>query len=245
MKKKKYDTEDTTINDILRIIASNNFKNNDEDMESFLKKDLSQSLFISHLFQLYEFIELKAFDYLTKEIKQQLNKKDLILERKIQEKVLNHFKKGNQLINKETLLNSVRKYIIRYCLGDYEDKNKILDKMYYNFEDIFKRVDIWEEKIFNDKRFNDESKELININKEGNIVLKYCLSVVFGFVERKGSVDDDNFDNREEDEDEEEENYQRKPSKKVMNYDNQEEDGEDDYDYRKKKSLHIKFMNNY
>ena len=253
-KEKKYDTDDTTINDILRIISSNNFKNNDEDMESFLKKDLSQSLFISHLFSLYEFIELKAFDYLTKEIKQQLNKKDLILERKIQEKVLNHFKKDNQLINKETLLNSVRKYIIRYCLGDYEDKNKILDKMYYNFEDIFKRVDIWEEKIFNDKRFNDESKELININKEGNIVLKYCFGIVFGFVveklERKGSIDDDdNFDIREEDEDEEEENYKRKPSKKVINYDinegKQEEDEDDDYDYRKKKSLHNKFMNDY
>ncbi len=256
-KDKTYDLEDITINDILKIIENNNFKNNDDDMKAFLKNDLSQSLFISHLLPFYEFVELKAFEYLTKEIKQQLNQNDVNIVKNIKEKILNHFnKKNNNLIKKEELINGIKKYIIRYCLGDYEDKNKILDKINNNFKDIFKRSDIWEEKIFNIQKFKDESNELININKEENCIIKYCLAIIFGFeVQKKQKkqkkpkkskkknknkiVDDENsFSDPEEIKDEEDEEEEEEEEK-------EEEEGEEDEIegniYRRKQSKQSKY----
>ena len=102
----------------------------------------------------------------------------------MKKKIIDNLSDKN-LINKEILIKGIKKYILRYCLGDYKNRNNLFDKLKKIFEDIFERSDIWGDKIFNDKRFNEESNRLILINKEGNCILNYIYNILFSEEEEE------------------------------------------------------------
>ena len=183
-KENKYDGDEITINDLIKIIENCNFKISDK-LKDFMKNGDLQSLYICHLLSFYEIIELKAFEYLTKDIKNNINKDEIKVKKEYKEKILQHLNKGQNdlLIKKDILENGIKKYILRYCLGDYKEKDKILENLNTNFKDIFERKDIWEYKIFKDEnKFKEESRQLIEINQKENCIVKYFYNIIFGFV---------------------------------------------------------------
>ena len=112
------------------------------------------------------------------------------------------FKKliDNNIILKEDLLvKSIKKYIIRYCLGDNNGKDPILKKV--KFEDIFNKIDIWGEAIFNDEKFKDESRALISEYQKDNNLLIYFYEIIFQKTDYPGQGSDPGEDNPEEDDD--------------------------------------------
>ena len=178
-KDSKYDCETTTINYIINIIEKGNFKMN-EILRNFTD---TSSLLINNLLPFYELIELKIFKNITQEIKEKINKSksELNIKEEIKNKIIKNInnKKNNLLFSKEILINGIKKYILRYCIGDNKNKNNILEKLDNNFEDIFKRSDIFGEKICKDDRFENEKNNLITINKEENCIIKYCYDDIF------------------------------------------------------------------
>ena len=221
-KESTYNCQTMRIEYIINIIEKGNFKMN-EQLKQFMN---ISSLLINNLLSFYEIIELKVFNNLTQDLKVKINKNKLEINIKEETKnIINKNLKNNMFINEEILTNGIKKYILRYCLGDNKNSNNILDKFNKNFGDIFNRSDIFR-KISNDARFKSESKNLININKDGNCVLKYFYNILFSDKaeekeqkekieqkEQKEQKDEDifaNIDNEDDDKDEEQINEPNK-----------------------------------
>ena len=172
---------------IINVIENENYEIN-EYLHEFTNK-YDDSLFINNLLSFYGIIELKVFDYLTNIIKEKIDLKKIEIDSDTKEKILKNFKtKENDLLfSKEIIINAIKKYILRYCIGDNKNINNILEKLDNIFVDIFNKKDIWEEIIYKDKRFKEESNKLISINKEKNIIINYCLNILFGEEEEENN----------------------------------------------------------
>ena len=79
-----------------------------------------------------------------------------------------------ELIKKDDISKATKKYLMRYCLGDYDIKKNILKNM--NIYNMFLKRDIWEEEIFSSPKFEEECKKLNKLNNENdNYLDKYFL----------------------------------------------------------------------
>ena len=146
---------------------------------------------ISQIFSLYEKIEEKAFDALVGKIKEETKKFE---SDKINEETENRIKNiinNNSLLNQDLLINGIKKYIVRYFLGD-SIRNNPHNLENIKFDDIFNRMDIWGKNIFDDKKFKDESNKLCSLNKkENNNLLMYFYSAIFKKEDKLPTVNED------------------------------------------------------
>jgi hypothetical protein len=191
---------------IIYLVQKYNKKNDDEakkislkTLVSTIKKDgyniepnfPCNNICISNVFSLYEIIEEMYFD------KNKNNIKPNKIENNKKEDVEKYFEKDNLLIDKEKLSNAVKKYYLRYCLGDYEKKEDILKNM--DMDKLMKDDNIWEEEIIKKDQFTKEFEKLKTLNgNNNNYLINYLLNDIFNMNEEV----DENPDEHEEGEEE-------------------------------------------
>ena len=70
------------------------------------------------------------------------------------------------LLKKNVISKATKKYLMRYCLGDYDKKENILNNM--KIDKMFLKKDVQEKEIFNAPKFKEESEKLKKLNIENN-----------------------------------------------------------------------------
>ena len=168
-----YNCENISLEYIAQIIEKSNYHINDSLMD-FLKEN-KNTIHINNLLFLYQKVEIKCFGYIAGYINNEIREKDINEEKKI--KIMDYFNNDKLLLKGETILNSIKKYILRYCIGNYENKNEIIKKI--DFEQILNKVDVWGDNIYKKDNFKEEVKDLIKINNENNCLMKYFLNKLF------------------------------------------------------------------
>ena len=146
----------------------------------YIVKDvlLSNDLYINDIILLYEIVENKYFEHKRESLQNnnQLNNNTIQEEKK--NEIHNYIKTNNVLLKEDKLLDAMKKYILRYCLGDYENQNEIFKNM--DIDKFFAKSDIWDTAIFNDEKFKKESEDLKKLNDGNNKYLeKYLISSIF------------------------------------------------------------------
>ena len=206
-----YDNNEKRLDYIVKFIEKSNYLMNDSFKHLLKKHD--DIILLNNIIFFYEKIELKVFEYLTENMNNIINVKEISKENidKIEE-ILNN---KDSPINKDIFIDGIKKYILRYCLGNNNNKNDILNN-FKNLNDIFNRNDVWGEKIFNDQKFKKFCSKLKEINNKEDFVLNYCLNILF---EKK----DNNLINEEKEEENEEDlekinRYKRQNAMPGMNY---------------------------
>ena len=154
----------------------NNRKKSNTINDKFKNMNDNLELKIDKLFALYEIIEEKAFEILLEKLKEETKEYKKILEEKIKNKLQNAIDK-NILLNQDLIIKGIKKYIVRYFLGDNIVNNPILKNI--KLEDIFSKQDIWSKNIFTDKKFKDEKNKLISLNQKENCLLIYFYGIIF------------------------------------------------------------------
>jgi hypothetical protein len=152
----KYINGQISINDLIKIVVKANY-NISENFTSFIEA-YKDTLFINTLLSFYELVELKAFQYLTEEIKMKKN----VIKDETKKEIETKLKDDKLLLNDEVLTNAFKKFILRYYLSD--NSNNLLEYITNSFADMFNKIDIWGNLIFKDKRFNEEKDKIITIN---------------------------------------------------------------------------------
>ena len=105
--------------------------------------------------------------------------------------------------DKTGFINGIKRYMLRYCIGDNKNRNDVLEKLNNNFEDLFKKSDIW---LDNTQISKEKREKLILINKKNKSVIKYFYNIIFGDEdENKDKVGQINNNIQEDDNIEEEE----------------------------------------
>ena len=168
-KKNEYINSKTSIEYIIKILEKGNYKMTD----TFTSFPLLDSIYVNTLLSIYEKIELKAFQYLTEQIKMD----EMKIDEKSKDKIIEYFKNDKLLLKDEKLTNGFKKYILRYYLGD--NGNNLLEYMAKNFNDIFNKIDIWGNSAIKDDRLNKEKESLISINKDDNCIIKFYCNKLF------------------------------------------------------------------
>ena len=150
---------------------------------------LSDDLHINNIFVIYEILEMKSFSHFEETLKndKRLNPDNIKSDKK---KVEKYFENEELFLNEDILKNGIKKYIMRYCIGDYEKSNEILKN--FNVENMLLKEDIWDNEIFNDKRFNKEKEMLKDLNKdENNCLENYFLCDIFNIGSEEQSENPD------------------------------------------------------
>ena len=147
-----------------------------KDISEMIKKkygyEIEQSLHIAdmhanNILSAYEKYEEICFKY----YKEILIPGDLTNEK---DKTIEDYLNKLELIKKDDISKATKKYLMRYCLGDYDIKKNILKNM--NIDNMFLKRDIWEEEIFSSPKFEEECQKLKKLNNENNNYLdKYFL----------------------------------------------------------------------
>ena len=161
---------------------------------SFIIDFNNDIFYVNTLLSIYEIFELKAFQYLTEEIKTE----KMEIEEESKNKIIKYFEdnKDKLLLNDEKLSNGFKKFILRYYLADADNNIKILDYITSHFEDIFNKIDIFGNKIINDERLKEEKKTIISINEKDNCIIKYyCNKLFHGGEEDNIIAPDNSFNN--------------------------------------------------
>ena len=140
-------------------------------------KNYSDGFGINNLLYLYEKAEIKYFDYISEEI----SKNNNIIQENIKD-IEDFFKeKNDQLFIKEiTLLDIIKKYIMRYCLGDNQNKNEIIKNI--DMTKIIEEKSVWIFIDINDEKeemVKNEKNKLLELNEENNL-MKYVFKKLFG-----------------------------------------------------------------
>ena len=152
----------------------------------------SNDYYIENIFEIYEIVEMKCFD-IFKDIftgDKNLNNKYLKIGEKKKKEIKEYFESDDLLLDENIIENAIIKFLLRYCLGDHENSEEILKNM--NIDKIFLKEDIWDEKILNDKKFQEEIKKLKSLNNGNNKFLeKYFLSNIFKIEEKDSGSDSD------------------------------------------------------
>ena len=225
-----YDPNKAGLGYIVKILEKSNYHINDSFKKLLEKYD--DMLSLNNLIFFYEKMELKVFEYLTENIK--INKKDYEKNKDAKNKMENIFKKNENIINKDLFLNCIKKYILRYCIGNNNDNNNILNNL--KFDEFLQKNDVVSEEMKGDEKIKEYLEELKKINDENNYVIKYCINTLFKVEEINDSDDedsdednnhkknkhyivDDDEDNGEHSDDDENNKYRKKKSKKIMNED--------------------------
>ena len=187
----------------------------------------TENYHIENIMELYEYIEIEKFDNF-KEIfmsDQILNPNKL--KNKKKKEIKKYFTKKKILINEDIITVTMKKYLLRYCLGNYEEKEKILNNLI--IKNLFVKSDIWDEKIFNKKQFKKESKKLISLNEGNDYLKKYFLKSIFNIPNAEDESSDEENEDEEDEEDEDEEKSEENSEKDDDNDDvEKEEDKKDD-----------------
>jgi hypothetical protein len=171
-------------------------------------KNYSDGFGINNLLYLYEKAEIKYFDYISEEISKNNNI--------IQENVKNiedYFKeKNDQLLIKEiTFLDIVKKYIMRYCIGDNIKKDEIIKNIDIN--KILSKKCLWYFIIFKNNKeeiINDEINKLLKLNETENSLIKYILKKLLTSNKKFEKKKKNKIDNDDDEDDEEERNRMRR-----------------------------------
>ena len=169
----------------------NNRKKSNTINDKFKNMNDNLELKIDKLFALYEIIEEKAFEILLEKLKEEAKEYKKILEEKIKNKLQNAIDK-NILLNQDLIIKGIKKYIVRYFLGDNIVNNPILKNI--KLEDIFSKQDIWSKNIFTDKKFKDEKNKLISLNQKENCLLIYFYGIIFKNLIESVIYNDDDDD---------------------------------------------------
>ena len=204
----RYDTKNTSLYFIVSVLEKNNYII-EETLKNILFK-LNQSLYIEHILFLHEKFEIQYFNAFTNEIK---NKLGIDICGENTEKVLEYFKQKHLLLNEEVMKDIFKKYILRYCLGNYRKDVDIFNNI--DIESICQKNDLFPRKIIEDRKFKKEINKLIelNENKKQNYVIQYCFKKIFEVEDEEKKSNGNDEDDYNEDEEEEYEkiiNYRRK-----------------------------------
>ena len=181
LKNEKFKAEETKIEYILKLMQ----KENNNMNETFISLIENSYFNINQILSLHEIIEENIFDILTKKIKEKIKKDNIIniseeKENEIKNEIINTF-----IIKEDILIKVLKKYIIRYYLGNMSGDNNIINNI--KFDDIFNRIDIWDKIIFTNEKFNDDKNKLCSINEE-NCLLYYLFMEIFNI---NNEIDDD------------------------------------------------------
>ena len=165
-----YDSENVSLKYISRIIEKSNYRMN-ENFSDFLT---NENIHLNDLLYIYERSELKYFDYLKEEISNEIKIKNISEE--VNSKIKEYFKNDKIILNEEIISNSIKRYIMRYCIGDYQNRNEIAQKI--NFEKILNRTDLWNDEISKNEKFKEEVNELLKMNND-DCLLNYFIKKIF------------------------------------------------------------------
>ena len=148
---------------IVKILRKRNYQIN--DLLSEFLNNYKENIGISNLLYLYEKTEIKYFQYICNEIAKDIDIKDNIYS------ITLYFNKNSNdlLLNEGILLDGIKKFIMRYCLGDNQDKIEVIKKV--DLKNIFDKKCIWHfilSKKEQENKFKDEVNTLLNLDKEGN-----------------------------------------------------------------------------
>ena len=190
LKNEKFKGEETKIEYIIKLMQKeNNIMN-----ETFILLIENSYFNINQILSLYEIIEENVFDVLTKKLKEKIIEDKVInIPEEKENEIINEINKAS-LIKEDLLMKGLKKYIVRYYLGDNEGDNNIL----YNIklDNIFNKLDIWDKKIFNEEKFNEDKNKLCSIN-EDNCLLYHLFMKIFNIEHEddiSSSDDPDLFD---------------------------------------------------
>ena len=187
LKNEKFKCEETNIVYIMDIMQ----KENNNLNEVFISLIENSNFKINQILSLYEIIEEKAFNSLTQKLKEKLILDQTTNLPKEKEKEIQNEISNNSILNEDLLIKTLKKYIVRYCLGDNSGINN-----WYNIklDDEFNKIDVWDKNIFNNEKFKEDKNKLISINNEDNCLLNYLFMKIFEIVEN-----DDQFNNDDQD----------------------------------------------
>jgi hypothetical protein len=141
-------------------------------------------IYTDNILSIYEKFEEICFDYFKEILKpvELTNEKD---------KTIEDYLNNLELIKKDEISKAAKKYLMRYCLGDYDKKENILKNM--KIDKMLLKKDIWEEKIFINPKFKEESEILKKLNIENdNYLDKYFLYNIINEItneEKENKVD--------------------------------------------------------
>ena len=157
---------------LCKILRKKNYHVN-ELLSEFLN-NYNDGFGINNLLFLYSKAEIKYFDFISEEISQNNN---IIKENN--KNVEDFFKEKNNelLINELVLLDGIKKYIMRYCVGDNQNKNEIMKKI--DLKNILEKKSIWYNIDLNNEKIKNEINKLLELN-EGDNLMKYAFKKLFG-----------------------------------------------------------------
>ena len=172
LKNEKFKGEETKIEYIIKLMQKeNNIMN-----ETFILLIENSYFNINQILSLYEIIEENVFDVLTKKLKEKIIEDKVInIPEEKENETTNEINKTS-LIKEDLLMKGLKKYIVRYYLGDNEGDNNILNNI--KLDDIFNKLDIWNKNIFNEEKFNEDKNKLCSIN-EDNCLLYHLFMKIF------------------------------------------------------------------
>ena len=162
-----YNNLDKSINknillkDIVRLI-----KNSGYEIEENL---FPEKITVNQILFIYEYLELEYFDYFVED----LNQNEQTINENNQKEIDKYFENSELLLTKNVVNDALKKYFLRYCLGDYEKRENIFNNM--KVEKIFSKIDIWGKNIFEDSKFDAEQKKLKSFNEIEN----YLINILF------------------------------------------------------------------
>ena len=177
---------------ITKVIERSNYKIN-ESLIDFLS---DENIHINHLIYLYENIEIKCFDYMTDEVCNEI--KDLNIKEENITKINEYFKTDKEpklLLNENLIINCIKKYILRYCIGNYQEKSEIVKNI--NLANILNKADIWSDEVYKNDKFKDEVNNLMNMNDE-DCLMNYFLSKLF--KKKKDEIKEEKKEEKKEEE---------------------------------------------
>jgi hypothetical protein len=198
-----YDSAKISLEYIAKVIKKENYQL-DDLLIDFLNQQ-SNKLFINNLLYLYEKAEIKCFEYLTEQI--DINEKDKNISTEKESKIKEYFSDSDLLLKEDIMINSIKKYILRYCIGSDIDNNNIFKNC--DLEKLVNKEDIWNNKIYQDDKFKLEFEKLKELNDEENNIMKYFFKTLF-----KVKTDKE----KKEDKKEKENTIVKKEHKRKKNY---------------------------
>ena len=163
----------TNIKDIIQIMK----KENNQFVESFEELFENLKLNINQIFYLYELIEEKVFNILTQNIKEELKSDEKMKISEEKEKEIQNELNNNTLLKEDAIIKAIKKYFVRYYLGDNSDNKSISNNIKIN--DIFNKIDVWNKEIVEKNSFKEENKKLCDFNGTENCLLIYFYNIIF------------------------------------------------------------------
>ena len=137
----------------------------------------------------FESVENRSFFYLTENIRKKIINEKINIDENIKNKI-EQILNNNKILKKDILLKYIKKYIIRYL------KNN--DDFIFNFKDIYKK-NIFDKKILNNNKFEEEFDILCSINSKDNAIVKYCICCIYNILNEKDEIFQEKIKGNEED----------------------------------------------